>query len=115
MTPSTASASAPASTGLARARASASQSANAICGETSMRASPSHKRLESRAPFRQRQLAQVFVAFDQKVVGTQMRRKLSEELRRDRFAVEPLLQNVERLNAALAHDQQLAVDRAIEP
>ena len=43
-----------------------------------------------------------------------MRRKLGGELRRDRFAVEPLLQHVEGLHAAVAHDQQFAVDRALE-
>ncbi len=43
-----------------------------------------------------------------------MRGKLGQELGRDGLAVEPLLQHVEGLHAALAHDQQFAVDRAVE-
>ena len=41
-----------------------------------------------------------------------MRGKLGDQLRRDGFAVEPLLQHVERLHAMIAHDQQFAVDGA---
>ena len=41
-----------------------------------------------------------------------MRGELGDELGVDGLAVEPLLQHVEALHAALAHDQQLAVDRA---
>ena len=44
-----------------------------------------------------------------------MRRKLGEQLGGDGLAVEPLLQHVEALHAAVAHDQQLAVDRAGQP
>jgi len=33
------------------------------------------------------------------------------QLRRDRFAVQPLLQHVETLHATVAHHQQFAVDR----
>ena len=40
--------------------------------------------------------------------------KLGEELRGDRLAIEPLLQHAERLHLALAHDQQFAVERAVE-
>ena len=41
-----------------------------------------------------------------------MRGKFGEQLWRDGFAIEPLLQHVERLHAAIAHDQELAVDGA---
>ena len=44
-----------------------------------------------------------------------MRRKLKHQLGVYRFAVEALLQHVERLHAAIAHDQELAVDRAGKP
>ena len=70
------------------------------------------ERLEPRAALRERQLAQVFVAVDQQIVGAQMRRKFHQQLRRDGLAVEPLLQHVEGLHAAVAQDQQFAVDRA---
>ena len=54
------------------------------------------------------------VAFDQQIVGAQMRGKFGQQLRVHGLAVEPLLQHVERLHAAVAQDQQLAVDRAVE-
>ena len=44
-----------------------------------------------------------------------MRRKFGHQFRRDGFAIEPLLQHVERLHAAVAHDQELAVDGAGQP
>ena len=44
-----------------------------------------------------------------------MRWKFGQQFWRYGLAVEPLLQHVERLHAAVAHDQQLAVDRAVEP
>src|SRR5262245_18524467 len=44
-----------------------------------------------------------------------MRWKLGHQLVVNGLAVEPLLQHVEALHAAIAHDQQLAVDRAREP
>ena len=44
-----------------------------------------------------------------------MRGKLGHELICDTFAIEPLLQHVERLHAMLAHDQELAVNRARQP
>ncbi len=70
---------------------------------------------QPRAPLRERTLAQVFLAFDQKIVGAQMRGKFRQQLGVDGFAVEPLLQHVEALHAAVAHDQELAVDRAGQP
>ena len=60
----------------------------------------------------ERQLAQILVAVGKQIVGAQMRGKFGHELLRDAFAIEPLLQHVERLHAAVAHDQKLAVDRA---
>ena len=71
------------------------------------------KASQPRAPLGERQLAQVLAAFDQQIVGAQMRGKFRQQLRRHGLAVEPLLQHVERLHAAVAHDQQLAVDRAV--
>ena len=41
-----------------------------------------------------------------------MRGKLQQQLRRDGLAVQPLLQHVERLHAAVADNQQFAVDGA---
>ena len=69
---------------------------------------------EPRAPLGERTLAQILRAIDQQIVGAQMRGKFRQQLRRDGLAVEPLLQHVEGLHAALAHHQQLAVDRAVE-
>src|SRR3954468_13141096 len=43
-----------------------------------------------------------------------MRRVFRDELRRDGLAVEALLQDVEALHAALAQDQELAVECALE-
>ena len=40
--------------------------------------------------------------------------EFGQHLRRHRLAVQPLLQHVEGLHAALAHDQQFAVERAVE-
>ena len=57
-------------------------------------------------------VAQVLVTVGKQIVGAQMRGKFGEQLRRYGLAVETLLQDVERLHAAVAHDQQLAVDRA---
>ena len=73
------------------------------------------QRFEPRAALRERPLAQVLLALDQEIVGAQMRGEFGEQLRRHGLAVEPLLQHVERLHAAVAQDQQLAVDRAVEP
>ena len=72
------------------------------------------QRFEPRAPLGEGQLAQVLAVFDQEIVGAQMRGKFGEQLRVHGLAVEPLLQHVERLHAAVAQDQQLAVDRAVE-
>ena len=41
-----------------------------------------------------------------------MRGKFRHELSGDGFAIKPLLQNVEGLHPAIAHDQKLAVDSA---
>ena len=67
---------------------------------------------EPRAALGERALAQVLVAVDQQIVGAQMRRKFGQQLGVDGLAVEPLLQHVEALHPAFAHDQQFAVDRA---
>ena len=67
---------------------------------------PRDEGFEPRAALRERQLAQILVAVDEKIVGAQMRGKFGDQLRRDGFAVEPLLQHVEALHAALAQDQQ---------
>src|SRR3954447_13262028 len=56
-------------------------------------------------------LAQVFLAVYQEVVGAKMGGKFSQQLGVDALAIEPLLQDVETLHSAVAHDQQLAIDR----
>ena len=78
-------------------------------------AEPRDEGLQPRAPLGERTLAQVLVAIDQQIVGAQMRGKLGQQLGVDGLAVEPLLQHVEALHAAVAHDQQFAVDRAGQP
>ena len=83
-------------------------------GERSTRGSSSRATncFEPRAARGERKLAQILLAVGEQIVGAQMRGKLGHEFGRDGFAIEPLLQHVERLHAALAHDQKLAVDRA---
>ena len=90
--------------------------AKGTSGEISMREvfEPRDQRFQPRAPFGERQLAQVLAVLDQQIIGAQMRGKFRQQLRVDGLAVEPLLQHVERLHAAVAQDQQFAVDRAIE-
>ena len=63
----------------------------------------------------ERELTQILLAVGQEVIGAQVRGKFRHELVGDGFAIEPLLQHVERLHAAIAHDQELAVDRAGKP
>ena len=117
MTPSTASASAPAAAGSARAAASSSQVANGHQRRDvdARIVEPRHEGFEPRAPLGERPVAQVLAAVDEQIVGAQMRGKFGEQLGVDGLAVEPLLQHVEALHAALAQDQQLAVDRAGKP
>src|SRR4029077_10542631 len=62
--------------------------------------------------FREGTLAQVFLAVYQEVVGAEMGGKFSQQLGVDALAIEPLLQDVETLHPAVAHDQQLAIDRS---
>src|SRR6185369_1145916 len=69
---------------------------------------------QPRAALRERQLAQVLAILGEQVVGAQMRGEFLQQLRIHGFAVEPLLQHVERLYASIAQDQQLAVDRTVE-
>src|SRR5579864_1032262 len=107
MTPSTAAASSPApAAGFFRAATSSSQVVNGTRGERSTRSSLSRdKTLQARATLGERPLAQILGAVGEQIVGAQMSREFREQLRRDGFAVEPLLQHVERLHPALAHDQ----------
>ncbi len=56
--------------------------------------------------------AQILVAVGEEIVGAQMRGKFGDQFRRDAFAIEPLLQDVERLDTVVAHDQKLAVNGA---
>ncbi len=63
----------------------------------------------------ERTFAQVFAAVGKQIIGAQMGGKLIEQFRCDGFAIEPLLQHVERLYAMVAHDQQFAVDGAGQP
>ena len=76
---------------------------------------PRDERFEPRAALDERQLAQILVAVDQQIVGAQVRGKFGEQLGVDALAVEPLLQHVEALHAAVAHDQEFAVDRGGQP
>ena len=59
------------------------------------RREPRDEGFQPPAPLRERPLAQILAALDQEVVGAQMRGKLGEQLRRNGFAVQPLLQHVE--------------------
>jgi hypothetical protein len=70
---------------------------------------------QPRAAFGERHCAQIVAAFSQQIVGAQVRREFAKQLRRYGFAIEPLLQHVERLHAAFAQDQQLAVDGGGQP
>ncbi len=70
------------------------------------------KAFQPRAALGKGPLAQILAAVGKQVVGTQMSGEFRDQLRRHGFAVEPLLQHVERLHPALAHDQQFAVDGA---
>ena len=65
---------------------------------------------EPRAALGEGQVAQVFVALGEEVVDAQMGREIGDQLRRHGLAVEALLKDVEALHAAVAHDQQFAVD-----
>jgi hypothetical protein len=60
-------------------------------------------------------LPQVLIALDQEIVSAQMRRIVPHELGGDGFAVEPLLQNIEALDASVPHHQKLAVDCSANP
>jgi hypothetical protein len=73
---------------------------------------PRDEAFEPGAALGKRPLAQILLAIGQQIVGAQMRRKFRHQLGRDGFAVKPLLQHVEHLHPAVAHDQEFAVDRA---
>src|SRR6202045_2544332 len=77
-------------------------------------AEPADQRFEARAPLDERAVTHVAFLVEKKIIGAQMRRKLTEHFRRDGLAVETLLQRIERLHVALAHDQQLSIDRTVE-
>ena len=70
--------------------------------------------LQPTASLGEGQGAQILLALEQDVVDAQMRRKLRDELRRHGLPVQALLQHVEALHPAFAHDQQFAVDGALE-
>ena len=70
------------------------------------------KFFEMRAALDERQFAQIVLVVAEQVVGAQMNRKFLDQLRRDDLSVQPLLQHVEGLHAALAQHQQFAVDGA---
>ena len=72
------------------------------------------QRLEAAAALGERQRAHILLALGEKIVDAQMRRIVGEELWSDALPVEALLQHVEALHAALAQDQELAVERALE-
>ena len=116
--PSTASVSgpAPADDGSARAAISSSHVENGNQGRDidAWLVEPRDEGFQAPAALLERTLAQIVVTVGEEIVDAQMRRKLGEQFRRHCLAVQPLLQHVERLHAAVAHDQQLAVDRALE-
>ena len=118
MQPSIASASGPAPTeaGSARAAARSSQDRERHHGrEVDARIVEARdERLQAPAPLGKGQGAQVLVALGQDVVDAQMRRKIGDQLRGHGLPVQALLQHVEALHPSVAHDQQLAVDGALE-
>ena len=73
-----------------------------------------NQRFQPRAALGERPLAHVFGSVDQEVVGAQVRRIVGEQLGADGLPVEPLLQQVERCDAAVALHQELPVERAGE-
>ena len=73
---------------------------------------PGDKRLQPLAALGERQGAQIGLAVAEQIIGAQMDRIILHQLRRNDFAVEALLQDVETLHTPFAHHQQLAVDRA---
>ena len=60
------------------------------------------------------QRAQILAAFDQQIVGAQVRREFGQQLAFTVLRLSRCCSTLKRLHAALAHDQQLAVDRAVE-
>ena len=64
-------------------------------------------------PLGEGQGAQILLALAQHVVEAHPGRKVAQQFRVRRFAVEPLLQIVERRDRAVAQDQQLAIERHI--
>ena len=68
---------------------------------------------EACASLDERKRAQVFAVLEQKIVDADVRRKVAQHLRGDGFAVEALLQIVERRDGAVSHHEQLAVDDAV--
>src|SRR6202040_4050750 len=77
-------------------------------------AEPADQRFQARAPLDERAVTHVAFIVEKKIIGAQMRGKLTVHFRRDGLAVEALLQRIERLHVALAHDQQLSIDRTVE-
>ncbi len=71
------------------------------------------QRFEPRAALGERLFAQVLSAVDQQIVGAQMRREVGEQLGVHGLPVEPLLQHVEALHAAI--DARSGVRRRSPP
>ncbi len=66
---------------------------------------------ELRAPLAEGKGTQVLAVERQQVVGADRGGIVGEQLHRDGAPVQPLLQHAERLHEAVAHDEQLAVER----
>jgi len=114
MTPSTASASSPAPA-LAGFFSCGRECLPAVEGDRRRQVDagviePCHKTFQPRPAFGKRQGTQVGIALAEQVVGAQMDRIVLYQLRRYDLAVQPLLQHVEALHAAIANHQQLAID-----
>ncbi len=95
---------------------SASTLSNGIMADRSMRVGrvrANHASSRARRSV-ERQRAQILGAVEQQVVEADVNGEVAQHLGADDLAVEALLQVGERRDDAVAHDQQLAVEHALE-
>ena len=64
---------------------------------------PFNESLKPRAAFGEGQFAQIVPVVAEQIIGAQVDREILDQLRRDHFAVEALLQHVEALHPTVAH------------
>src|SRR5262249_27509749 len=62
-----------------------------------------------------RQRAQIVLPIDQQIVCAKVRREFREHSGVYTLSIETLLQDIEALHAAIAHDEELAIDRGRKP